>query len=116
MYRSINIISLAILSLFFSACTSSTVPTPKPLPGQVQPTEIKNVPSRPGQVQPTEIKNVPSRNDKIDITQKSPLFHAAITDGCATAKGKYTKDSTLFNSDIDYKDGWFYGRRKCQPR
>ena len=101
MYRSINIISLAILSLFFSACTSSTVPTPKPLPGQVQ---------------PTEIKNVPSRNDKIDITQKSPLFHAAITDGCATAKGKYTKDSTLFNSDIDYKDGWFYGRRKCQPR
>ncbi|HIP17925.1 MAG TPA: hypothetical protein EYG78_01140 [Sulfurovum sp.] len=101
MYSSINMISLAILSLFFSACTSSTVPTPKPLPVQVQ---------------PTEIKNVPSRNDKIDITQKSPLFHAAVTDGCATAKGKYTKDSTLFNSDIDYKDGWFYGRRKCQPR
>ena len=103
MSRYTNIASMATLTLFLAACTSSTPPAPTIKPVPVQPL-------------PTEVKKTASLNDNIDISQKSALFHTAVKDGCATAKGRYTKDSALYNSKTDYKDGWFYGRRKCQPR
>ncbi len=46
---------------------------------------------------------------------KSPNYHLGEQDGCATAKGTYSKDSTLFQNDSDYEKGWFAGRRNCNP-
>ena len=97
------LISSSVLTLIFSGCTSSTVPTPAQ-PVQTQVTkEVK---------EPLTLGN--TYNDNIDLSQKSPLFHSGMNDGCATAKGKYTKDSSLYNNDADYHDGWFHGRRTCQ--
>jgi hypothetical protein len=42
-------------------------------------------------------------------------FKAGSNDGCTTASGSYTKNSNAFRNDKDYKDGWFYGRKKCNP-
>ena len=36
-------------------------------------------------------------------------------DGCTTATGDYTKNSDAFQMDVDYKNGWFYGRKNCNP-
>ncbi|MGB5507186.1 MAG: hypothetical protein WBM70_10945 [Sulfurovum sp.] len=36
-------------------------------------------------------------------------------DGCATAKGEYTKNSEMFRGSADYQDGWYYGRKHCNP-
>lgn len=36
-------------------------------------------------------------------------------DGCATAKGEYTKNSDMFRGSADYQDGWYYGRKHCNP-
>lgn len=36
-------------------------------------------------------------------------------DGCATATGEYTKNYDAFDMDVDYKSGWFYGRKECNP-
>lgn len=46
---------------------------------------------------------------------QSPSFKAGSQDVCTTANGEYTKNSASFNNDKDYKDGWFYGRKKCNP-
>jgi len=46
---------------------------------------------------------------------KSPSFELGEKDGCATASGAYTKNSDSFKMDIDYKNGWFYGRKNCNP-
>ena len=97
-------ISTILIATFFSGCTSSTVPTPTQAVQTPVPTETK---------ESLTLGN--SYNDNIDLSQKSPLFHSGMNDGCATAKGKYTKDSNLYNNDVDYHDGWFHGRRKCQP-
>lgn len=35
-------------------------------------------------------------------------------DGCRTAKGNYTKDHAKFRVDLDYHEGWFNGRQRCQ--
>ena len=48
-----------------------------------------------------------------NMEHMSDSFKKGMEDGCATAKGEYTKDSTAFNSDEDYKKGWFEGQRKC---
>ncbi len=45
----------------------------------------------------------------------SESFKKGMEDGCNTAKGEYTKNSDSFNSDEDYKNGWFAGRSKCNP-
>ena len=45
----------------------------------------------------------------------SPSFKQGSYDGCATAKGEYTKKSETFRSNADYQNGWFYGRRNCNP-
>lgn len=46
---------------------------------------------------------------------QSPSFNAGSQDGCATATGNYSKNSTAFNNDTEYHNGWFYGRKKCNP-
>lgn len=46
---------------------------------------------------------------------KSPSYQAGEQDGCATANGTYTKDSERFKTDTDYENGWFAGRRECNP-
>jgi len=46
---------------------------------------------------------------------KSESFKAGEKDGCSTAHGTYTKDSERFRSDSDYHDGWFEGRKVCNP-
>lgn len=46
---------------------------------------------------------------------KSPSFERGEKDGCTTASGAYTKDSDAFNADSDYKNGWFSGRKNCNP-
>jgi hypothetical protein len=42
-------------------------------------------------------------------------FEAGYSDGCTTAKGDYLKDSDRFRHNQDYHDGWFKGRRECNP-
>ena len=44
----------------------------------------------------------------------TPRYQQGIVDGCTTSKGKYTKSHQLFNSDIDYNNGWFLGRKRCK--
>lgn len=45
----------------------------------------------------------------------TPRFTEGKKDGCATAKGEYTKNYDAFDMDVDYKNGWFYGRKNCNP-
>lgn len=49
------------------------------------------------------------------ILPDTPSFTEGKEDGCATATGAYTKNSDAFNADADYKNGWFYGRKNCNP-
>jgi hypothetical protein len=46
---------------------------------------------------------------------QSPSFKLGVQDGCATASGAYTKNSEAFKNDKDYHEGWFSGRKKCNP-
>ncbi len=43
-------------------------------------------------------------------------FKQGVRDACKTADGYYTKDHVLFNSDLNYKDGWEDGRLKCKGK
>ena len=45
----------------------------------------------------------------------SPSFKQGNKDGCATATGEYTKNSASFKGNADYQDGWYYGRKHCNP-
>jgi len=47
------------------------------------------------------------------IENKSPSFQNGAKAGCATANGEYTKNHEAFNSDMEYQNGWFHGRQKC---
>jgi len=46
---------------------------------------------------------------------KTPSFIIGQHDGCKTAQGEYTKDSERFQNDTEYHEGWFEGRRQCNP-
>jgi len=46
---------------------------------------------------------------------QTPSFKAGSQDGCATANGAYTKNTDSFQNNKDYQDGWFHGRKKCNP-
>jgi len=46
---------------------------------------------------------------------KNPHYSLGEQDGCATAKGTYTKNSELFRNNPDYEKGWFAGRQYCNP-
>ena len=41
-------------------------------------------------------------------------YKIGTNDGCKTAKGTYTKDHAKFKVDLDYHEGWFNGRQRCQ--
>ena len=49
------------------------------------------------------------------VLPDSPSFKQGNQDGCSTAKGAYTKNSEMFKGSADYQDGWFYGRKHCNP-
>ena len=97
----LTLVYLATATLFFTACTSTSAPKPTPVE-VVKPKVV------------TEAKPVAQNEESIDLSQKSGTFHSGMNDGCSTAKGKYSKDSARFSGEADYKEGWFYGRRKCQ--
>ena len=46
---------------------------------------------------------------------RSADFKVGQKEGCTTASGEYTKNSTLFNENKEYRNGWFYGRKHCNP-
>jgi len=50
----------------------------------------------------------------MDTHGKSAEFIRGAEDGCATANGDYTKDHEAFNTNVQYHEGWFAGRRYCQ--
>jgi len=49
------------------------------------------------------------------VLPDSRSFKQGNNDGCTTAKGEYTKNSEMFKGSADYQDGWFYGRKHCNP-
>jgi outer membrane lipoprotein-sorting protein len=49
------------------------------------------------------------------VEPKSESFMQGQNDGCTTATGEYTKNSELFNNQSDYAQGWFTGRKNCNP-
>lgn len=49
------------------------------------------------------------------VPDKSPSFKLGEKDGCTTATGTYIKDSDLFKNNPEYANGWFYGRKNCNP-
>ena len=51
----------------------------------------------------------------VPMVPKSPMYKLGQTDGCATANGAYTKNSENFRNNKDYEDGWYAGRRNCNP-
>jgi len=51
----------------------------------------------------------------IPLVPKSPMYTSGKTDGCSTANGTYTKNSENFRNDVDYQEGWFAGRKNCNP-
>ena len=54
-------------------------------------------------------------SSSLPMNAQTPSFKTGSQDGCATANGAYTKNSASFNNDKDYQDGWFHGRKKCNP-
>ncbi len=54
-------------------------------------------------------------SSSLPVPVETASFKAGSQDGCATANGAYTKNSTSFNNDQEYKNGWFNGRKKCNP-
>jgi len=71
-----NIVFMASVAIFFTACTSSSISL---------------------------------------MESKSPSFKVGEKDGCKTATGEYTKNSDAFNDDKEYQEGWFAGRKNCNP-
>ncbi len=59
---------------------------------------------------------VPEPYKPLDLTNRTEGFTAGAHDGCETANGDYRKDHDAFNTDIEYHEGWFAGRRNCQGR
>ena len=56
-----------------------------------------------------------SSNSGINMDSQTPSFQNGAKAGCETAKGAYRKDHTAFKNDMEYQNGWFYGRKKCNP-
>ncbi|SFZ98687.1 hypothetical protein MNB_SV-5-350 [hydrothermal vent metagenome] len=98
------------LMIFLSGCATTSVPVPAPTP---EPEPVVTTPAADVNTSVGALSNK-YYNQNIDVSQKGPTFHTGMNDGCSTAKGKYMKSSDLYNNDSEYKEGWFYGRRKCQ--
>ena len=56
-----------------------------------------------------------SGSSSVNMSKQSPSFQNGAKAGCETAKGEYTKDHDAFKENMDYQNGWFYGRKKCNP-
>ena len=56
----------------------------------------------------------PAPRKPMDTSGKTSTYIRGAEDGCTTANGDYTKDHEAFNSNIEYHEGWFAGRRYCQ--
>lgn len=110
MRTSLLLFSLSGLALTLGGCTSSNGIKPEPTPSvSIQPST--QAISHP---QPEAAPVTPVKKEQVDLSQKSQSFIDGKNDGCATAKGRYTKDSARYNSNSQYNEGWFYGRRSCQ--
>jgi len=63
-------------------------------------------------------KNHKKSNKKIervaDVDIESSAYISGDRDGCATAKGTYTKSHSQFKNNLNYHEGWFNGRQRCQ--
>jgi len=105
------LLSASLLTLVFSGCTSSEAP--RPSQPAVPPVQRIAVDADTVTLIDPPVSAV-HKEEQINLSQKGPLFHSGMDDGCATAKGKYRKNSENYNNAPEYKDGWFYGRRKCQ--
>ena len=105
MKKYLILLSLSGLSLVISGCGSAPQPAP----------QVSTPPAPQVNSSPIAVQSEPVQTETVDLSQKSQMFHSGMNDGCTTAKGKYSKDSTSYNDGSEYKDGWFYGRRKCQP-
>ena len=49
------------------------------------------------------------------VLVKSPNYKLGKKHGCKTATGDYTKNGDTFKMDADYKNGWYSGRKNCNP-
>ena len=52
-------------------------------------------------------------NQPTDTTKHNDIYKHGFQDGCDTANGIYTKNHKLFENSLDYHEGWFNGRKKC---
>jgi len=62
----------------------------------------------------TSSQRGPAPRKPMDTRGKSAEYVRGAEDGCATANGDYSKDHDAFNSNMQYHEGWFAGRRYCQ--
>lgn len=81
------VITITAIALSFTACRKKT------------PTVLKKISYRP-----------------LDLTGKTEEYRRGAGDGCDTAVSKYTKDHDAFNTNIEYYNGWFAGRRNCEEK
>jgi hypothetical protein len=56
-----------------------------------------------------------SSSSSAPMPPQTPDFKSGMNDGCTTATGEYIKDSEMFRTNSEYHEGWFYGRKKCNP-
>jgi len=54
-------------------------------------------------------------SSSVALVPKSPMYQLGETDGCTTAQGTYTKNSENFRNNTEYSEGWFAGRKNCNP-
>ncbi|SFV58910.1 hypothetical protein MNB_SV-9-1161 [hydrothermal vent metagenome] len=59
-------------------------------------------------------KHKVSNKRRTTVDKNNVEYKIGTSDGCKTAKGTYTKDHAKFRVDLDYHEGWFNGREKCQ--
>ncbi|MBL0722102.1 MAG: hypothetical protein JJV88_05925 [Sulfurovum sp.] len=59
-------------------------------------------------------KSKVSNERRTTVDTNNIEYRIGTEDGCETAKGNYTKDHSKFRVDLDYHEGWFNGRQKCQ--
>lgn len=51
----------------------------------------------------------------IPMVSQNPMYKLGQEDGCSTANGTYTKSRENFRNNTEYANGWFDGRKNCNP-
>ena len=74
----------------------------------------KNPPS-PSSIESVDTSDITPVSD-IDLSSKSQAFKDGFSDGCQSAKGTFTQDSSRFKSNPDYNEGWYAGKKSCSNR